>query len=129
MIPPTVQCGGWFPRGSLALLARLFDVPSPRVLPAVVSPGAHDGGGLLPLVRVYIYVCVRCFASRAIIVTGGTPLTRARLEIARDAGSADETRSSRSIAIDGGSIADPELSDRIQQRNPALMYDNRSTST
>lgn len=63
--------------------------------------------------HVYVCECVcvcvyaRRFASRAIIVTGGTPLTRARLEIDRDTGSTtDEARSSQSIAIDGGSIAD-----------------------
>jgi hypothetical protein len=101
-------------------------------LPSFLSALTTEEDSYLSYVCVYTYVCVRCFASRAIIVTGGTPLTRARLEIARDAGSADETRSSRSIAIDGGSIADPydpELSDRIQQRNPARMYDNQSTLT
>lgn len=70
-------------------------------------------------VRVHVYVCR--FASRAIIVTGGTPLARARLKIARDTGSTtDEARSSQSIAINGGSIVDsrdPDQPDEIQRRS------------
>lgn len=67
--------------------------------------------------RVHVYACR--FASRAIIVTGGTPLTRARLKIARDTGSTtDEARSSQSIAIDGGSI----VHSRDPDRSPMVPY-------
>lgn len=132
MSPPTVQCGGWFPRGLPGLSRAAFRGPLSFLLPAVVFCRHHFGGELRLCVRMYVYVCAcvcvrvcvyaRRFASRAIIVTGGTPLTRACLEIARDTGSTtDEARSSQSIAIDGGSIADsrdPDLTrGGIQRRS------------
>jgi len=99
-----------FPEDSLVSLIRLFVIPSfsfflPSFSAGITSLENFD------CVRVCTYVpalCVHRFASRVIIVTGETPLTRAlRLEIVRDTGSTtDEARSSQSIAIDEGSIGD-----------------------
>jgi len=129
-IPPTVQCGGWFPRGlpglslslslSLSLFSctcverSLFEDPYSHSCCCVVSFRRTRSRRRTWSARAH--TCGRTLHRARDNSHEWDPLdARSRPELARDAGSrTDEARSSRRIAIDGGSIGDPRRSRPIR---------------